>query len=113
MSLLQHTHVLPLPGDEPRRSRQQARVQIHSEGGRALARALRTNTSMCSLNLAMNRLGEEGGRAIFDVLRQHPSLTHLNTAHNALGPVTAQARSSSLSSATCCFQGGDLLFRVF
>jgi Ran GTPase-activating protein (RanGAP) involved in mRNA processing and transport len=66
-------------------------VQIHSEGGRALARALRTNASICSLNLRLNRLGEEGGRAVFDVLREHPSLTSLNVAHNALGPAAAKS----------------------
>jgi Ran GTPase-activating protein (RanGAP) involved in mRNA processing and transport len=72
-------------------------LQIHSEGGRALARALKNNISICSLNLCLNRLGEEGGRAIFDVLRHHPSMDCLNLAHNALGPVTALSIAKMLN----------------
>jgi hypothetical protein len=36
--------------------------QIHGEGGRALARAIRSSCSLMSLNLRLNRLGDEGCR---------------------------------------------------
>jgi len=74
--------------------------QIHGEGGRALARALRSNSSVMALDLRLNRLGEEGGRAIFDVLREHPSLDALNMSANTLGPVTGKSIAKFLSANT-------------
>jgi Leucine Rich repeat len=67
------------------------RLQIHTEGGRALARALRSNVALCRLNIRLNRLGDEGGRAILDVTRSHPRLDSLDLAHNGLGVLSARA----------------------
>ena len=41
-------------------------LQIHAEGGRYLARGLRTNDSIVDLNLRLNRLTDLGGRMLVD-----------------------------------------------
>ena len=41
-------------------------IQIHAEGGRYLARGLRTNDSLANLNLRLNRLTDIGGRLLLD-----------------------------------------------
>ena len=71
-------------------------VQIHTEGGRALGRALRTNTALCCLNLRLNRLGDEGGRAIIDSVRQHPRLERLDLSHNGLAALSTRALGKCL-----------------
>ena len=71
-------------------------VQIHTEGGRALARALRTNTSLCCVNLRLNRLGDEGGRAVVDAVRHHPRLERLDLSHNGLAALSAKALGKCL-----------------
>ena len=72
-------------------------LQIHTEGGRALARALRSNVALCRLNIRLNRLGDEGGRAILDVVRSHPRLDSLDLAHNGLGTLAARALCKCLA----------------
>ena len=54
-----------------------------------LARALRSNVSLISLNLRLNRLGDDGGRAICDVLRNNSTLQRLKLGSNALSSQTA------------------------
>lgn len=71
-------------------------VQIHTEGGRALGRALRTNTALCSLGLRLNRLGDEGGRAVVDALRHHPRLERLDLGCNGLAAFSAKALTKCL-----------------
>jgi Ran GTPase-activating protein (RanGAP) involved in mRNA processing and transport len=46
-------------------------------GGRALAEALRLNSTLTSLNLGDNGLGEGAGRALAEALRLNTSLTSL------------------------------------
>ncbi len=47
-------------------------------GGWALEEALRLNSTVKSLNLGENKLGEGGGRALADALRLNTTLTSLN-----------------------------------
>lgn len=53
-------------------------IQIHAEGGRYIGRALRSNSSLVSLNLRLNRLTDEGGRMLLEGLQDNPTLTCLN-----------------------------------
>jgi len=54
-------------------------------GGRALAETLRLNTTLKSLFLSSNFLGEGGGRSLAETLRLNTSLTELYLGSNALG----------------------------
>lgn len=71
-------------------------VQIHTEGGRALGRALRSNTALCCLNLRLNCIGDEGGRAVVDAVRHHPRLERLDLGHNGLAALSAKALAKCL-----------------
>jgi Ran GTPase-activating protein (RanGAP) involved in mRNA processing and transport len=53
-------------------------------GGWVLAEALRLNTTLASLNLYYNGLGEGGGRALAEALRLNAMLTSLNLGANGL-----------------------------
>ena len=53
-------------------------MKIHAEGGRYIGRALRSNTSLVSLNLRLNRLTDEGGRMLVEGLHDNPTLACLN-----------------------------------
>ena len=59
-----------------------------------MARALRSNHSVLSMSLRLNRLGDEGGKAICDVLRANTTMQKLNLSANSLGPQTAAALAS-------------------
>ncbi|CAN0296953.1 unnamed protein product, partial [Hapterophycus canaliculatus] len=67
--------------------------QIHAEGGRYIGRALRSNTSLVSLNLRLNRLTDEGGRMLIEGLHDNPTLACLNLSANSI----AREACSSLS----------------
>lgn len=53
-------------------------LQIHAEGGRYIGRALRSNASLVSLNLRLNRLTDQGGRMLIEGLHDNPTLACLN-----------------------------------
>ena len=59
---------------------------VNVEGGKAMARALRNNGTLLSLNMRQNCIGEDGGRSIFEVLKDHSNLERLNLGANNLGP---------------------------
>jgi Ran GTPase-activating protein (RanGAP) involved in mRNA processing and transport len=54
-------------------------------GGRAIAEALRVNTTLTELNLGSNDLGDGAGRAIAEALRVNTMLTSLELGGNRLG----------------------------
>eukprot|EP00670_Eutreptiella_braarudii_P023279 CAMPEP_0174345954 /NCGR_PEP_ID=MMETSP0811_2-20130205/1491_1 /TAXON_ID=73025 ORGANISM="Eutreptiella gymnastica-like, Strain CCMP1594" /NCGR_SAMPLE_ID=MMETSP0811_2 /ASSEMBLY_ACC=CAM_ASM_000667 /LENGTH=86 /DNA_ID=CAMNT_0015470039 /DNA_START=26 /DNA_END=283 /DNA_ORIENTATION=+ len=58
---------------------------LGSEGGIAVAEALKTNTSLRSLDLESNGLGSEGGIAVAAALKTNTSLSSLNLWDNDLG----------------------------
>mmetsp|Transcript_33172 Transcript_33172/g.48694 ORF Transcript_33172/g.48694 Transcript_33172/m.48694 type:complete len:295 (+) Transcript_33172:163-1047(+) len=82
--------------------------RIHAEGGRAIGRILRHNTTLLSLNLRLNRLEDEGGRMIMEGLRENGTLRHLNLSSNALGSQFASALASVLEYGTCQLSSIDL-----
>ena len=53
-------------------------------GGRAIAEALRVNTTVTSLNLCGNDIGERGVQAIAEALRVNSTVTSLNLERNDL-----------------------------
>eukprot|EP00903_Cladosiphon_okamuranus_P010296 g9745.t2 len=59
--------------------------QIHAEGGRYIGRALRSNTSLVSLNLRLNRLTDEGSRMLLEGLHDNPTLACLNLRMKTYG----------------------------
>ena len=65
-------------------------------GGRALAEALRLNTTLTSLDLGSNGLGEGGGRALAETLRLNTTLTELNLYNNVVGGDAGRALAEAL-----------------
>ena len=59
--------------------------QIGDEGGVAIAKALSVNTTLTDLNLMWNQIGDEGGIAIGEALKVNTTLTTLSLQTNALG----------------------------
>ena len=53
-------------------------------GGRALAEALRLNSTLKSLDIRLNDMGEGGGRALAETLRLNTRITSLNLWNNDL-----------------------------
>ncbi|OHE72562.1 MAG: hypothetical protein A2007_06040 [Verrucomicrobia bacterium GWC2_42_7] len=65
-------------------------------GARALADALKINTSLTELNLTANGIGGVGARALADALKTNTSLTKLNLTGNKIGDVGAGALADVL-----------------
>jgi hypothetical protein len=61
-------------------------------GRRALAEILRVNTTIASLDLCDNDLGEGGGRALAQTLRVNTTIASLNTARQHHGYVARPSR---------------------
>ena len=53
-------------------------------GGRVLAKTLRLNITLTSLDLGGNDLGEGGGRALAETLRLNTTLTSLDLSDNGI-----------------------------
>ncbi|XP_043074549.1 dynein regulatory complex subunit 5 [Puntigrus tetrazona] len=70
--------------------------QIRGPGAQALAHALSRNTSLVSLNLRLNRVGDEGGQALAQALVKNGTLVSLHLGGNNLSEPTAVALSQTL-----------------
>ena len=57
---------------------------VESEGGKALAKALKKNKTLLSINLRMNQLGDVGVEAIAGALKENTTLQKLNLASNQI-----------------------------
>jgi hypothetical protein len=62
----------------------------------ALATALHSNTTLTSLNLGYNHIGDEGVPALATALMINKTLTSLNLKGNQIGPAGAQALAAAL-----------------
>ena len=60
-------------------------------GGQAIAEALKLNSTLQTLNLYGNKLGETGGQAIAEALKVNSTLQTLNLQDNNLGETGGQA----------------------
>ncbi|TYZ57806.1 hypothetical protein PybrP1_007488 [[Pythium] brassicae (nom. inval.)] len=86
--------------------------QICRHGAVAIGEALRTNTALRSLNLAMNRCGDDGGEQLAAAMATNASLRALDLSRNAFGGRTAVAFAFFLrqnaSLETLCLQDNSL-----
>ncbi|TRY87483.1 hypothetical protein DNTS_035308 [Danionella cerebrum] len=69
---------------------------LGSQGTKALAISLITNTSVLKLNLQDNSMGRDGGAAIAEMLKENCYITDIDLSENGLGDYGAGALSSML-----------------
>ena len=69
---------------------------IGDEGASSLSDALRVNTSLTSLNLPGNSIGDEGASSLSEALRVNTSLTSLDLSNNSIGVEGASSLSEAL-----------------
>ena len=69
---------------------------IGEEGASSLSEALRVNTSLTSLNLSDNSIGVEGASSLSEALRVNTSLTYLDLVKNSFGDEGASSLSDAL-----------------
>ncbi|XP_015777590.1 PREDICTED: protein NLRC3-like [Acropora digitifera] len=70
---------------------------IGNEGANSLAEALTVNTSLSSLNLAWNSIGNEGANSLAEALTVNTSLSSLNLAWNSIGNEGANSLAEALT----------------
>lgn len=73
--------------------------KIRSEGARTLGRILKTNKSLVTLDMRMNRLEDAGGQLLLDGLCHNSTLKNLNLSSNSLSSLSANALAKVLESA--------------
>ncbi|KAG0349324.1 hypothetical protein BG005_011034, partial [Podila minutissima] len=61
-----------------------------------LAEALKTNSTLTTLNLELNSIGDNGAQALAEALKTNLTLTILNLRHNSIGHNGAQALAEAL-----------------
>jgi hypothetical protein len=66
-------------------------VGSHERGIQALCDVLKSNQSICHVDLRNNKLGPECGRHLEQMLRNNNALTHLDLSWNELGPEGGKA----------------------
>ncbi|KAG9061903.1 hypothetical protein KI688_007054 [Linnemannia hyalina] len=69
---------------------------IGSNGAKALAEALKTNSFLTTLDLESNSIGENGAQALAEALKTNKTLTTLNLWNNSIGENGARALSEAL-----------------
>ena len=69
---------------------------IGDEGASSLSEALRVNTSLTSLDLSENSIGDEGASSLSEALRVNTSLTSLDLSENSIGDEGASSLSEAL-----------------
>ena len=69
---------------------------IGDEGANSLAQALRVNTSLSSLNLHCNSIGDEGANSLAQALRVNTSLSSLYLSRNSIGNDGANSLTQAL-----------------
>ncbi|KAG0014464.1 hypothetical protein BGZ82_001746 [Podila clonocystis] len=69
---------------------------IGENRAQALAEALKTNSTLTTLNLSSNAIGENGAQALAEALKTNSTLTTLDLGFNAIGENGAQALAEAL-----------------
>jgi hypothetical protein len=76
---------------------------IRAEGARTLGRILRTNKSLVTLDLCMNRLEDEGGKLLMDgIIHHNTSLKNLRLTHNSISNSSIASFSQILENSNTC-----------
>ena len=73
-----------------------SRNSIGDEGANSLSQALRVNTSLTTLNLSYNSIGDEGANFLSQALRVNTSLTSLNLSANYIRDEGANSLTQAL-----------------
>ncbi|KAF9945675.1 hypothetical protein BGZ72_001106, partial [Mortierella alpina] len=58
---------------------------IGNEGVKALAEALKTNSTLTTLDLGHNSIGDDGVKTLAEALKTNKTLTNLDLGHNSIG----------------------------
>jgi len=74
--------------------------EMSPEGAQVLAEALKSNTTLTSINLEDNAMGPEGAQALAEALKSNTTLTSIDLAQNGMGPGGAQALAEALKTNT-------------
>ncbi|KAK5809251.1 hypothetical protein F5H01DRAFT_394807 [Linnemannia elongata] len=69
---------------------------IGFDGAKALAEALKTNKALTTLNLRLNSIGSYGAMALAEALKTNKTLTTLNLVGNSIGSDGAKALAEAL-----------------
>ncbi|KAL0229191.1 hypothetical protein GEMRC1_013811 [Eukaryota sp. GEM-RC1] len=72
------------------------RCIIGSKGARALAEALKVNSTITYINLTQNSIGPERTRVLVEVLKVNSTITHVDLGDNSIGPEGARALADVL-----------------
>ncbi|CAE7347373.1 NLRC3 [Symbiodinium sp. KB8] len=78
-----------------------SRFRVQPEHGflwEAIAEALRTNSTLTSINLRGNNIGDEGAEAIAEALKTNSTLTRIQLAFNSIGSEGGKAICEALKS---------------
>ncbi|MCE2991782.1 MAG: hypothetical protein LW825_02495 [Candidatus Jidaibacter sp.] len=73
---------------------------IRDNGATAIAEALKGNTTLISINLSCNRIRDDGATAIAEALKESSTLTFLNLSYNKIGNDGAKAIAEALKKKT-------------
>jgi hypothetical protein len=73
---------------------------IGTDGVKAIAEMLKSNTSLTTLKFRYNEIGDDGAKAIAEALKSNTSLTTLNLHTNEIGVDGAKAIAEALKSNT-------------
>ncbi|CAE7466534.1 Nlrc3, partial [Symbiodinium necroappetens] len=75
-----------------------ARSRFGVESGKAMGEALKTNSTVTSINLEHNNIRDEGAQAIAEALRSNSTLTNINLAWNRIDVEGGKAICEALKS---------------
>ena len=75
-------------------------MQLTDTQIKALAEALKINTTLRELNLSKNFISDEGGKALAEALKINTTLTKLNLSKNSIGNQGASAIAEALKTNT-------------
>lgn len=73
---------------------------IRGDGAKSLGRALGSNTSVESMSLRLNRIGDSDGASFFELLQPNASIGKLDMSNNQLGPESAKSIAEFLKGQT-------------
>jgi Ran GTPase-activating protein (RanGAP) involved in mRNA processing and transport len=66
------------------------------DGAKALADALKVNSTITSINLSFNYVGDDGVKALGDALKVNSAITTINFSNNYVGVDGAKAFADAL-----------------
>ncbi|CAE7231324.1 NLRC3 [Symbiodinium sp. CCMP2592] len=69
---------------------------IGDEGAEVIREALKNNSRLTSINLASNSIGDEGGKAVGEALKSNSTLTSINLQSNRIGVEGGKAIGEAL-----------------